>query len=177
MSATLPENPGESTDALPHRWVGRIFDELATTYGSKFSQMWEGIDPEAVRITWARKLSGFLGQPECIRAALDSCDDRPWPPTLPEFIGLCRDAARRGGPKQLALPAPEIDRVEQERRAREAVASVQKPESYDWLAWARKLRDRYLSGEHLIDCQIRIASEALCETWGSGQCGPRTETA
>lgn len=42
-------------------------------------------------------------------------------------------------------------------------------ESYDYLAWAKVLRTKYLNGEKLLLCQTSLASGALNETWKNGQ--------
>jgi hypothetical protein len=82
--------------------------------------MWRGTDLAGVKLTWASKLSGFANMPEAIKAALDALDDRPLPPTLPEFLHLCRDAARRAGPAAKALEhkltPEEIERNRQHAR-------------------------------------------------------------
>ena len=162
MSELSTENRASS---LPDRWIGKIFDEMQAMYGSKFTDMWKGIEPLAIRSTWAMTLAGFTARPECLKAALCACDERPWPPTLPEFLGLCRDAAKRVGSQHLALPAPEIDLEASGLRAKELAGAVKKTDAYDWLGWAKKLRTRYLGGERLLPVQIDMASEALGESW------------
>ena len=97
-----------SVRVLPDAWVERLFERLAALYGSRFADMWRGTDLENVKRTWAEKLGGFAQRPEIIKAALDACDDRPWPPTLPEFLGICREAAKRSPVQLPALPAPDI---------------------------------------------------------------------
>jgi hypothetical protein len=77
---------------------------MAAMYGSKFADLWAGTDEAEVRKVWADKLAGFADKPGCIKAAIDALDDRPFPPTLPEFLGLCRNAARRIGDDKPALP-------------------------------------------------------------------------
>ncbi len=103
-NATSPEN----ARVLPDAWVVRLFERMSAMYGSKFSDLWAGVDPANMRAVWADKLGGFAQRPEIIKAALDACDDRPWPPTLPEFLGICRDAAKRSPVQLPALPAPDI---------------------------------------------------------------------
>ena len=49
------------------------------------------------------EIAGFQDRPEAIKAALDALDDKPFPPTLPEFLRACRDAAKRVGTKHFAL--------------------------------------------------------------------------
>ncbi|MDE2106643.1 MAG: hypothetical protein KGL39_56025 [Patescibacteria group bacterium] len=153
---------------LPEPWVDRLFGRLEGLYGAKFHDLWRGSDIENVKRTWAEKLGGFGDRPEALKAALDACDDKPWPPTLPEFLGLCRDAAKRTGPAYAALPAPEIDQAEAARRVEQATAAVKKPDAYDWLGWAKRLRTRYLGGERLLPVQIDMASSALGESWALG---------
>lgn len=111
---TLPAN----ARVLPDAWIERLFERLAALYGSKFADMWRGVDLESVKRTWAEKLGGFAERPEIIKHALDACDDKPWPPTLPEFIGMCRDHARRQGPQSLTLPAPQLTAEELAERAK-----------------------------------------------------------
>ena len=82
---------------LPMPWIEKIFTHLTELYGSRFADMWRGVDVAGVKTTWAAKLGGFSDRPEAIKAALDALDDKPLPPTLPEFLHLCRDAARRQG--------------------------------------------------------------------------------
>lgn len=94
---------------LRDTWVTEIFRRMELTFGSKFSNLWRNVDPEEMRRYWAEKLAGFADNPEAIKSAMDACDARTEPPNLPEFLQLCRDAARRQAPKHLALEAPKMD--------------------------------------------------------------------
>lgn len=38
------------------------------------------------------------------------------------------------------------------------------------MAWAYRLRERYLRGERLLPIQINYASGALDEVWSNGKC-------
>lgn len=96
---------------IPTIWVDKIFQTLLFSYGSKFSSQWHGVDPEPLKAHWADKLGGFRENPEAIAHALRSLEDAPFPPTLPEFVALCRQAPRKELP---ALPAPPAD-VEKQR--------------------------------------------------------------
>jgi hypothetical protein len=84
--------------ALPDEWVARIFSVMSALYGSQFADLWAGTNQDEVRGMWARKLAGFASMPGAIKAALDSLDSRAKPPNLPEFLGLCREEARRNQP-------------------------------------------------------------------------------
>lgn len=92
-----------SANPLPMAWIDRIFSHMGAMYGSKFADLWRDTDQLAVKALWAEKLGGFIDHPKAIKSALDSLDDKLWPPTLPEFLILCRSAVKREEPKVLAL--------------------------------------------------------------------------
>lgn len=92
------------SNSLPPRIVNYIFATMDALYGARFADMWRHSNIDAVKQVWADRLGGFASQPQTIRAALISLEGKPFPPTLPEFITMCRDAARRiGKPRPLAL--------------------------------------------------------------------------
>lgn len=74
--------------AMPIAWIDRLFQRLSAMYGQKFATQWAGVNEQAMKDVWAEGLSGFSGQE--ISTGLDSCKSRPFPPTLPEFLVLCR---------------------------------------------------------------------------------------
>lgn len=95
---------------LPLEQVEYIFSVMACLYGRRFSEMWEGQRPEVVKRFWAHKLAGFSDYPQAITAALESLDERTLPPTLPEFLALCRTALRRIGTMRVMLEVKPIPR-------------------------------------------------------------------
>lgn len=164
-SSTAPHSA-----SLPDAYVQRIFEHMSCCYGSKFLDMWQGQDPAQLRAYWGRKLAGFADRPQSIKAALDALEDRPFPPTLPEFIALCRISSRRDGPAALPPPDP-LSREDAARRLGEVSAragvKADPHRASPW--WAEKLRDKYLAGERLLPVQISLASEALGEVWNMGK--------
>lgn len=70
------------------KWVERIFERLATMYGSVFLDMWSSMDPDLVKQCWADELSGYTADE--IAAGLAACKGKSYPPTLPQFLMLCR---------------------------------------------------------------------------------------
>lgn len=164
MSETSPHTPS----ALPDAWIERLFGRLSCLYGAKFADLWAGVDVVEVKRTWGRKLVGFdLG---VIKAAIEACEDseKGAPPTLPEFVALCRDAARRLQPTTLALPPVELT-AEQIEANRQKLRAVTQRTSTDngSLLWAEKLRAKFLRGERLRPIQIELASNALGEEWSA----------
>ena len=79
-----------STEALPIAWIERLFEKMVSLYGHKFLDMWRDVDLQAVKTTWAAEL-GKLTRDEIAKGA-NALMTQEWPPTLPQFIKLCRPA-------------------------------------------------------------------------------------
>lgn len=69
-------------------WIDRLFARLGAMYGNRFALMWEGQDMDGVKSVWMEDLADFT--PDEITAGVAACKTREWPPTLPEFVRLCR---------------------------------------------------------------------------------------
>lgn len=163
---------------LPDHWVESLLARMLAIYGQKFRSQWADVPAESMRETWAVALGRFDG--ERIKWALDqmiaTC---PWPPTLPEFAALCRQAPRDEPAK---LPAPEVPPSVIEARQAEAQAiAARVAGNVPSKGWAHKLRARYLAGERLMMAQVSLASDALGETWtdedGKRECRRKLEEA
>ena len=164
-----------SKEPLPDSWVERIFQRMQGLYGSLWVDRWRSGEKVErggqlfdsgllnAKATWAMELGGFSDQPERIARALESCRHRNMPPTLPEFIDLCRQQVAE---QAKALPPPTPD-AERRQRNIESAAAV-KVGSVGNLQWAERLRTRYLAGERLLPIQVQLASEALGEVWEGG---------
>lgn len=171
---------------LPLGWVRKLFAELQGNYGTRFLDMWRSgvtdTNNDDVGLLnamdmWAEKLAGFRGRPEAIRRVLDTLPQNP--PTLPQFVDLCRQACPT--PEHKALPAPEIPpsviaarQAEAEAMARQVLAP-----KVDHKAWAKLHRADWLAGRSLLMVQVEMASDALREVWteedGKRVCRPRYE--
>lgn len=180
---------GQSTfrQPLPLGWVRKLFAELQGSYGTRFLDMWRSgqsnIDGEDVGLLnalglWAERLGGFRERPDALRRALDTLPKHP--PTLPEFVELCRSGCPQ--PEHKALPAPDIPPAVIAARQAEAEAMARKvlAPTTDHKAWAKRLRARYLTGERLTYQQIEMSSNALGERWhsdnGQRECSPLYES-
>src|SRR5579872_932889 len=86
--STLSQEAAWPAGALPEKWIERLFAEMSMTYGRKFTDQWGGQDPHALKRFWATKLAGFTG--EELKRGVATLQLREWPPTLPEFVKLCR---------------------------------------------------------------------------------------
>jgi hypothetical protein len=118
-SATLPEK----LSALPERWIDKIFGRMEAMYGSLFLERWKGTDLIEVKRVWCESLASFSDNPECFTAALKALlDEHQWPPTLPEFVALCRKHYRRPSEAVAMLEAPQpLSREEAKARLAEAM--------------------------------------------------------
>jgi hypothetical protein len=163
---------------LPSHWVKRIFAELQGNYGSRFLDMWRNgqydehghdLGLVAAHVMWAEKLAGFVDHPGCLRRALDSLPTHP--PTLPEFISLCRQQPRED---QARLSAP----VEYHPEVVERIAEVsQKMAEFsdDGLKWAKEPPSRtfaHVWESHLCAAALKCnrCREILREHVEAGVC-------
>jgi hypothetical protein len=102
---------------LPAAWVDRIFDRLKAVYGSsRVGGMFADADADEVRRAWGDALGRF--EAATLGAVLQSLADRdsPFPPSLPEFAGLCRAVESRPGHRvALGMPDRNADEIERGR--------------------------------------------------------------
>lgn len=96
------------SDAVPQRWVDDLFARMSGMYGSKFADLWRGVDLTVVRKMWGQELAK-LSKDE-LKFGVQTLMSRPFPPTLPEFVSLCKpsinyDAALYEATQQLRLRA------------------------------------------------------------------------
>ncbi|TCP06578.1 hypothetical protein [Caldimonas thermodepolymerans] len=138
--------------SMQREWVEALFRRLLGAYGNRFTRMWEGVDPEAVKATWADELDGI--KLEQIKHALAHLPEGA-PPTAMEFRRLCLQAPTYA-PK--ALPSPRATREVVERAVARAMAA---PAQADPKAWARRLLERVRSGERLPRAHVVMARRAL----------------
>lgn len=131
MSTSSMERPC----ALPDALIDRLFDRMEAAYGSKWANMWGNTNLRNVKALWAEKLAGFSVNPKAIKYALDALDEHPYPPTLPEFLALCRKAPRL---QVEALPAPAADKQKINAAAKEAKRATGGKQ--DLLGWAKRPR-------------------------------------
>lgn len=79
---------GWPADALPELWISTLFEKMTTFYGAKFLDMWRGTDMSLVRRMWAVELSQLTNAE--LKRGSGTLINRQFPPTLPEFVLLCR---------------------------------------------------------------------------------------
>lgn len=90
MNASTNTTSLAKPSALPDSWIEKLFSRFSAMYGRKFADLWSGCNLKEVKAAWAEDLAVFSG--EEIKYGLAACKTRTFPPTLPEFILLCRPA-------------------------------------------------------------------------------------
>ena len=121
--------------------MAKIFQAMQGNYGSRFLNQWKtgqtidggehaGKDAGLVNAMafWGVKLAGFAEQPERIRRVLDTLP--PDPPSLPQFVELCRMVRIDGNIPALQhkLTGEDHDRI---RETAEAAISGMKAKNRD----------------------------------------------
>jgi hypothetical protein len=82
--------PLSTSRQVPLSWVESLFARMQSMYGNKFLDMWRGADIDKVKALWSEEM-GKLTNAE-LKRGVDSLMTREWPPTLPEYVKLCRPA-------------------------------------------------------------------------------------
>ncbi len=77
-----------TSNAIPLSWVDSLFAKFTAMYGNKFIDMWRGIDTDEVKSLWAKELAKLTV--EELKAGVHALMNREFPPTLPEFVKLCK---------------------------------------------------------------------------------------
>lgn len=93
----------EQGNRLSPKVIDRLFGRMLAKYGDKWSGMWSGIDPEAVKDEWAEELSCYTKTLDAIAHGLDNLP-HDIPPSLDEFKALCV----KPGEVQQASKEPEV---------------------------------------------------------------------
>lgn len=70
---------------------------MSAYYGKHFADLWGVTDIASVKRVWAEELGRL--KPQQIALGMEACKRRKFPPTLPEFLELCKPT-----PEQLGIP-------------------------------------------------------------------------
>lgn len=68
--------------------IEALFSTFEAIYGARFVDMWKNNDIALTKNVWANALAGFKAGE--VKQGVESCKAKPWPPTLPEFLLMCR---------------------------------------------------------------------------------------
>jgi hypothetical protein len=145
--------------SLPLKAIDRLFERLASTYGSEWTARWMGQDEAKVKTVWAHELAAYSNNLEAIAFALENLPPRS--PNCIEFKQLCRAAPRKDNAPAIEFVKADPDRVQAEMAKLREVLKSKPATSYDPKAWARIILDRHAAGEPIRVVNLRFAREAL----------------
>ncbi|MEN2672589.1 hypothetical protein [Herbaspirillum huttiense] len=150
-----PSLTSTSAAALPIHWIESLFQRMTFAYGAKFADQWKGIDPEGLKRHWAEKLAGLTG--EQLKAGVAKLDTLDWPPSLPQFIRLCKPTVEAVAAYYEALAGIEArKRGEMGKWSHPAIFWAATPMAYDFdqmtysqikHRWERALDEQLDKGE------------------------------
>lgn len=87
ISPVTPTGP-IARPALAPEIVGRLFMRMGALYGSKFNDQFLMLPKPVLSQMWAEELASY--SIEELSRGINGCRTHQWPPTLPEFMLLCR---------------------------------------------------------------------------------------
>lgn len=147
-----------SSKAVPEAWIERLFVRLSAIYGSKMATMWGDCPKADIMDAWGEALAS--ADPANVRSALAKVAERypSWPPTLGEFMALCRNESTPQAHRQ-ALPAP-WPNVDQAVVAT-VVGQFGSGTKKDPKDWARRILAEAEVGLYRLPIGIEKAKEAL----------------
>jgi len=70
------------------RVINRLFEVMSFTYGEKFKNQWSGLAIDDVKNHWKNALANY--SVDEIKTGVEALNENKYPPTLPEFLALCR---------------------------------------------------------------------------------------
>lgn len=153
----LPALTSETSQALPSAWIDRLFSRFAVMYGRHWFDLWAGVDMEEVKAAWSSDLSFASG--EQMRKALDHCKtNSKFPPTCPEFAGLCKAFSTTYTHQAL----PDFSKKEIHPRVLSEIATfLTAAEKRDPKDWARRILAEEAQGTYTYFYGIECARRAL----------------
>lgn len=145
--------------SLPLKAIERLFERLANTYGSEWSNRWAGQDENKVKSLWAHELAAYGHNLEAIAFALENLPPRS--PNAIEFKQLCRMAPAKENAPAIEYVKADPARVQAEMAKLRDVIKAKPASAFDSKEWARIIVARHEAGETIRPLNLRFAREAL----------------
>ncbi|MEM5294222.1 hypothetical protein VSR82_07750 [Burkholderia sp. JPY481] len=171
MQSSLIEPAPEAwpQDGVPESWVTELFRRMGRMWGNAFLEKWPQDDLRGVKIEWARGLRK-LSTAE-LKAGVDALMRLKFPPSLPEFYGLCKQMRLVELPKAQAVTdqtkadaATVESNLERMRRINSAFTQAKEPTA-EW-AFRLLIRGATASGGKLGYEAVRCAYDAVVSSAG-----------
>lgn len=126
MYQTIQQNP-----------IDRLFLRMASFYGKHWIDMWSDVPVDSVKAEWQAKLTGMSSK--TVFKAVDYCSENlRFPPTLPEFVQLCKASTPSEMTKAIGRQFTQEELQKNHERIAEISAAMSKPKT-DYHAWAKRI--------------------------------------
>jgi hypothetical protein len=131
-------------------------------YGARFLDMWEGVDVNDMQTTWTEALRGV--DRAALQRGVAAMYHTKHPPTLPEFIGLCKPPAPVPVAHQYRVESA-VERTDS-ATARERLAEIagmvtkRSPVANSGIGWARRILEE-AKVNHVPAMRLAVAQEAI----------------
>lgn len=156
-------------DAVPEHWITELFKRMHRLWGNTFVDKWRDVEMAGMKIEWAKALKK-LSSAE-LKAGVDALLTLKFPPSLPEFYGLCKQMRLVEMPRAEAITNqakadPSVVHANMQRM-REIMAPMMKPReaTAEW-AYQLLMRGEQKNGKGLSFEGIRCASDAISSKAG-----------
>jgi hypothetical protein len=172
-STSQPSNSAElepwPADGVPESWVNELFKRMSRMWGNTFVDKWPQDDLRGVKTQWAKGL--YRLSPAELKAGVDALLTLKFPPSLPEFYGLCKQMRLH------VMPSPDLltDQTKADpqtvaanlARMREAIAPLLRPREItaEW-AYEVLMRGESRNGRPLTYEVVRCCSDAISSSAG-----------
>lgn len=168
--SSMYERPDWPLNALSRVAIERLFALMSATYGSRFASLWSGTDPVQMQKVWAVEL--WKLSEEQRKAGIANLTALPKPPTLPEYLGLCRQARAEQAASQapqigFSKPADEATVRDNLARIKPSISRILRTEPTAEWAFTLLLRGKGASGSAIPFSVRRCASDAVTSSAGA----------
>ncbi|MDR5790309.1 hypothetical protein P9281_27565 [Caballeronia sp. LP003] len=151
------------SNAVPEHVIDKVFERMSAIYGQRFIDMWHNVDPATFRETWARGLKRV--RPLDLKRGLAALLRTKYPPTLPEFLELCRPTPQQFVAHSMLTDQSTIKMTptgfEQLRVIKAIVDDSFEKARPDGIEWARRLLANAKEGHEISAIQIEFAEDAI----------------
>jgi len=153
--------------AIPLAWVESLFKRMAAAYGALLADQWRGQDTGTVKRLWAIELGKVTV--EELTHGVQQLGTRKWPPTLPEFVLMCKPPMVTGLPSHTMVTHEQPSKARTPAdRARELLGGLKhggiksaEAVAGDGKEWARRIAARRERGEVMYLAQLESAEKVL----------------
>lgn len=135
--------------------IDRLFLRMASFYGKHWLDMWTDIPVDSVKHEWQSKLTGMSSK--TVFKAVDYCaDNLRFPPTLPEFVQLCKANTPQEMTKAISRQFTPDELQKNHERITEISNGISAKARTDYRAWIKPI---IANPKAYPDISLKLAKE------------------